>query len=108
MKGGGMLLSSPSISPAFIGVSGTSSAPSLASLNFAGGVVAWGLMVPILTYFIAPSGLHGRRSHADGGDAVGSPRLANNVRVHDRAADRHRRDADERRVHTVPDAQQKA
>ncbi len=50
----GMLLSSPSISPAFIGV-GYIIGPKLASLNFAGGVVAWGLMVPILSYFIAPT-----------------------------------------------------
>jgi len=50
----GMLLSSPSISPAFIGV-GYIIGPKLASLNFAGGVVAWGLMVPILCYFIAPT-----------------------------------------------------
>jgi putative OPT family oligopeptide transporter len=50
----GMLLSSPSISPAFVGV-GYIIGPKLASLNFAGGVVAWGLMVPILSYFIAPT-----------------------------------------------------
>jgi putative OPT family oligopeptide transporter len=50
----GMLLSSPSISPAFIGV-GYIIGPKLASLNFAGGVVAWGLLVPILAYFIAPT-----------------------------------------------------
>ena len=50
----GMLLSSPSISPAFIGV-GYIIGPKLASLNFAGGVVAWGLMVPIISYFIAPT-----------------------------------------------------
>ena len=50
----GMLLSSPSISPAFIGV-GYIIGPKLASLNFAGGLVAWGLLVPILSYFIAPT-----------------------------------------------------
>ena len=50
----GMLLSSPSISPAFIGV-GYIIGPKLASLNFAGGVFAWGLLVPIIAYFIAPS-----------------------------------------------------
>ena len=50
----GMLLQSPSISPAFIGV-GYIIGPKLASLNFAGGLVAWGLLVPILTYFIAPT-----------------------------------------------------
>ena len=50
----GMLLSSPSISPAFIGV-GYIIGPKLASLNFSGGLLAWGLLVPILTYFIAPT-----------------------------------------------------
>jgi len=50
----GMLLSSPSISPAFIGV-GYIIGPKLASLNFAGGVVAWGLLVPIISYFIGPT-----------------------------------------------------
>jgi len=50
----GMLLSSPSISPAFIGV-GYIIGPKLASLNFSGGLLAWGLLVPIIAYFIAPS-----------------------------------------------------
>ncbi|NJD09201.1 MAG: oligopeptide transporter, OPT family, partial [Gemmatimonadetes bacterium] len=50
----GMLLTSPSISPAFLGV-GYIIGPKLASLNFAGGVLAWGLLVPILTYFIGPT-----------------------------------------------------
>jgi putative OPT family oligopeptide transporter len=50
----GMLLSSPGISPAFIGV-GYIIGPKLASLNFSGGLLAWGLLVPILTYFIAPT-----------------------------------------------------
>jgi len=71
----GMLLSSPSISPAFIGV-GYIIGPKLASLNFAGGVVAWGLMVPILSYFIAPT------VFAAGGPAPTTDQwigLANNV-----------------------------
>jgi putative OPT family oligopeptide transporter len=50
----GMVLSSPGISPAYIGV-GYIIGPKLASLNFSGGLLAWGLFVPILTYFIAPS-----------------------------------------------------
>jgi len=50
----GMLLSSPSISPAFIGV-GYIIGPKLASLNFSGGLLAWGLFVPIITYFVGPS-----------------------------------------------------
>jgi putative OPT family oligopeptide transporter len=51
---GGMLLSSPGISPAYIGV-GYIIGPKLASLNFSGGLLAWGLFVPILTYFLGPS-----------------------------------------------------
>ncbi len=50
----GILLSSPGISPAYIGV-GYIIGPKLASLNFSGGLLAWGLFVPILTYFIGPS-----------------------------------------------------
>ncbi len=51
---GGMLLSSPGISPAYMGV-GYIIGPKLASLNFSGGLLAWGLFVPILTYFIGPT-----------------------------------------------------
>ncbi|MBI3788024.1 MAG: oligopeptide transporter, OPT family, partial [Ignavibacteriales bacterium] len=50
----GMLLSSPAISPAYIGV-GYIIGPKLAALNFSGGLLAWGLFVPILTYFIGPT-----------------------------------------------------
>lgn len=44
----------PSIKPAYIGV-GYIIGPKLAALNFAGGVLAWGLMVPLLLYFSGPS-----------------------------------------------------
>lgn len=50
----GLVLSSPGVSPAYIGV-GYIIGPKLASLNFSGGLLAWGLFVPILTYFIGPS-----------------------------------------------------
>ncbi|MFZ5519354.1 MAG: OPT family oligopeptide transporter [Candidatus Zhuqueibacterota bacterium] len=50
----GMLLSSPGVSPAYIGV-GYIIGPKLASLNFSGGLLAWGLFVPIITYFIGPN-----------------------------------------------------
>jgi putative OPT family oligopeptide transporter len=50
----GLLLTSPAVSPAYIGV-GYIIGPKLASLNFSGGLLAWGLMVPILTYFIGPT-----------------------------------------------------
>ncbi len=45
--------SAPSISPAYIGV-GYIIGPKLAALNFAGGVVAWGLLVPLLMYLLGP------------------------------------------------------
>lgn len=51
---GGILLSSPGVSPAYIGV-GYIIGPKLASLNFSGGLLAWGLFVPIITYFLAPT-----------------------------------------------------
>lgn len=51
---GGMLLSSPGVSPAYIGV-GYIIGPKLASLNFSGGLLAWGFFVPIIMYFLSPS-----------------------------------------------------
>jgi len=51
---GGMLLSSPGISPAYMGV-GYIIGPKLGALNFSGGIIAWGLLAPIIYYFIAPS-----------------------------------------------------
>jgi putative OPT family oligopeptide transporter len=51
--GGSTILAAPTVSPAYIGV-GYIIGPKLASLNFAGGVFAWGLMVPLLLYFLGP------------------------------------------------------
>jgi OPT family oligopeptide transporter len=51
---GGLLLSSPGISPAYMGV-GYIIGPKLGALNFSGGIIAWGLLAPIIYYFIAPS-----------------------------------------------------
>lgn len=50
---GGLVLTNPGISPAFMGV-GYIIGPKLAGLTFSGGVMAWGLLVPIITYFLAP------------------------------------------------------
>ncbi len=52
--GGMSTFSTPAISPAYLGV-GFIIGPRLAALNFAGGVVAWGLLVPLLIYFLGPS-----------------------------------------------------
>src|SRR3569833_2743804 len=51
--GGTTVFSGPSISPAYIGV-GYVIGPGLASLNFSGSVLAWGLMIPLLIYFLGP------------------------------------------------------
>lgn len=51
---GGIMLSSPGISPAYMGV-GYIIGPKLASLNFSGGMIAWGLLAPIILYFLAPN-----------------------------------------------------
>jgi putative OPT family oligopeptide transporter len=51
---GGMMIGSPGISPAYMGV-GYIIGPKLASLNFSGGIIAWGLLTPMILYFLAPS-----------------------------------------------------
>jgi putative OPT family oligopeptide transporter len=50
---GGVLVGTPGVKPAYIGV-GYIIGPKLASLNFSGGVLAWGLLAPIIMYFISP------------------------------------------------------
>ncbi|MFP4448931.1 MAG: OPT family oligopeptide transporter, partial [Bacteroidales bacterium] len=50
---GGILLGSPGLKPAYIGV-GYIIGPKLASLTFSGGVIAWGLLTPLAFYFVAP------------------------------------------------------
>ncbi|HPT25798.1 MAG TPA: oligopeptide transporter, OPT family [Bryobacteraceae bacterium] len=51
--GGLTKFSLPAIAPAYLGV-GYIIGPTLGSLNFAGGLVAWGLLVPLLMYFLGP------------------------------------------------------
>ncbi len=51
--GGVTSFAAPEISPAYLGV-GFVIGPKLASLQFSGGVLAWGLMVPLLVYFLGP------------------------------------------------------
>jgi putative OPT family oligopeptide transporter len=51
--GGITTMSAPAVSPAYLGV-GYIIGPKLAALNFSGGVIAWGLMVPLLIYFLGP------------------------------------------------------
>src|SRR3954453_21233277 len=67
--GGMSTFNSPAVSPAYLGV-GFIIGPRLAALNFAGGVLAWGLLVPLLTFVLGPS------IQASAGQAVAWPTLA--------------------------------
>src|SRR5271168_1175632 len=51
--GGASMMAAPSVSPAYLGV-GYIIGLRLAALQFSGGVLAWGLMVPLLIYFLGP------------------------------------------------------
>jgi putative OPT family oligopeptide transporter len=51
--GGVTVFSGPTVSPAYIGV-GYVIGPALASLNFSGSIIAWGLLIPLLMYFLGP------------------------------------------------------
>ncbi|MEP6715314.1 MAG: oligopeptide transporter, OPT family [Terriglobia bacterium] len=51
--GGTTIFSGPTVSPAYVGV-GYVIGPALASLNFSGSLIAWGLLVPLLIYFMGP------------------------------------------------------
>jgi putative OPT family oligopeptide transporter len=51
--GGLTTFAAPSVSPAYLGV-GYIIGPELAALNFSGGVLAWGLMVPLLMFLLGP------------------------------------------------------
>ncbi len=51
--GGVTTISAPAATPAYIGV-GYIIGPELGALNFAGGLMAWGLFVPLLVFFLGP------------------------------------------------------
>ncbi len=51
--GGVSQISAPAVSPAYMGV-GYIIGPELGALNFAGGLLAWGLFVPLLIFFLGP------------------------------------------------------
>ncbi len=53
VAGGVTSYSAPAVAPAYIG-GGYIIGPELGALNFAGGLLAWGLFVPLLVYFLGP------------------------------------------------------
>ncbi len=73
--GGITKFSLPAISPAYLGV-GFIIGPKLGSLNFAGGLLAWGLLVPLLVYFLGPEL---RTTLANPGDGAAWDELATEV-----------------------------
>ncbi len=98
--GGITTVSAPAISPAYLGV-GYIIGPRLAALNFSGGVVAWGLLVPLLMYFLgpaAPDDAPGRRGRGVL-ERPGDGHLA----LH-RSAHRRRRHAGGRQLHALQNA----
>ncbi len=64
--GGITTFSAPDVTPAYLGV-GYIIGPELGALNFAGGLLAWGLFVPLLIFFLGP-GLIDQYMAAGGGD----------------------------------------
>jgi len=55
--GGASTVAAPSVSPAYLGV-GYIIGLRLAALQFSGGVLAWGLMVPLIIFFLGPQVRH--------------------------------------------------
>ena len=51
---GATVFSTPKVAPAYLGV-GYIIGPRLAALNFAGGVLAWALFVPLVVYLLGPN-----------------------------------------------------
>ena len=96
------LFAAPTVSPAYMGV-GYIIGLGLAAIQFSGGVLAWGLLVPLLIYFLGPqlqaipAGAIRRENwaaHGGGGMAIHC------------ASHRGRRNAGGRRLHAVQDAQE--
>ncbi len=52
--GGVTTIAAPAATPAYMGV-GYIIGPELGALNFAGGLLAWGLFVPLLVFFLGPN-----------------------------------------------------
>ncbi|HOC41367.1 MAG TPA: oligopeptide transporter, OPT family [Thermoanaerobaculales bacterium] len=67
--GGTSTMSAPAVSPAYLGV-GYIIGPQLAALNFAGGLLAWGLFVPILVFFLGPGLIDGFAASIGGDPAA--------------------------------------
>jgi len=61
------VVAAPTVSPAYLGV-GYVIGPELAALQFSGGVLAWGLLVPLFVYFLGPQLQQFMPANASDGD----------------------------------------
>jgi putative OPT family oligopeptide transporter len=68
VAGGTTTISAPAATPAYVGV-GYIIGPELGALNFAGGLLAWGLFVPLLVFFLGPLEIDKYLANA-GGDST--------------------------------------
>jgi len=62
--GGAAKFSAPAVFPAYLGV-GYIIGPELGALNFAGGLLAWGVFVPVIVFLTGPDMLPGVTAEAD-------------------------------------------
>jgi len=76
--GGVSNFSAPAVSPAYIGV-GYIIGPELGALNFAGGLLAWGLFVPLLVFFQGPSLIDQYTVAASGNQAAAWGAMVNDL-----------------------------
>ena len=76
--GGITTISAPAATPAYIGV-GYIIGPELGALNFAGGLLAWGLFVPLLVFFLGPAHIDSYIQAAAGDEAAAWAKLTGHL-----------------------------
>ena len=96
--------SAPAVTPAYLGV-GYIIGPELGALNFAGGLLAWGLFVPLLVFFLGPA-LIDQYTGAERRARTGPGRWSAHLYRFIVRPDRGRRHAGGRLLHAVQDAQE--
>lgn len=77
--GGGLAWSTPAASPMLMGV-GYVIGPRLAAINFSGGVLAWGFLVPLILFVNGPEGTVAQVAAAQGWQAAAGEAWFNIVR----------------------------
>ena len=99
--GGTTIFAAPSVSPAYLGV-GYIIGIRLASIQFAGSVIAWGLMVPLLIFLLGPQ----LRAYMPAEQRERLVRHGGRCLALHCASHRRRRHARRRRLHALQNARQ--